>query len=254
MKPYNPSAKCEKCGSDKTDTTWHVTRGKNWCRDVCGFAAIDGDHMLRHCSNCGFEWLEAPMDVAQEPVAYPYGYAFGRYQQQGKGGPKVLQSILVGFRDITDEQAVEFAAKIEEMLAVAGFRPVNGKPKYMAENKPSWNGKTGIIWVSGFIEHTDRSTLPSRVYDIPYPAPSTYAVTFAVCFEKLPARFSIVAEYGITILSNVAPRQGYDCYGPDICVVHIFGGDSERPLIVFENFQLTQFNDRIPSITIEESK
>lgn len=127
LPPYNPSAKCVKCGSERVDTAFHLGECTAIIVEQIGRPPVKvsgakphpcsqtvDPHMLRHCSNCGYEWLEAPVDQIEEAVQYPFsGYAFGRYQLQGKGGPKHLRA-WVEFKGMTEDEAKKFA---DELLA-----------------------------------------------------------------------------------------------------------------------------------------
>lgn len=67
MNPYNKKSFCVKCGEEKTITsTYH--RASNGCEmylgeDVCFMIKLE--HILRHCQNCHWEWLEKPLNVGE---------------------------------------------------------------------------------------------------------------------------------------------------------------------------------------------
>ena len=46
MQPYNPTAKCPKCGHDKVETHYRPL-----------------NVMERRCERCSYEWPERPLDV-----------------------------------------------------------------------------------------------------------------------------------------------------------------------------------------------
>jgi hypothetical protein len=62
---FDPKAICLKCGSSEIAT--------NWCDKEDHFDKpwITGDHMHRHCRMCGYEWLEAPLDVRKSGAPNP---------------------------------------------------------------------------------------------------------------------------------------------------------------------------------------
>jgi hypothetical protein len=53
MDRYFAGRDCPKCGGH-----WVTTRFNR--ADACGRAV---EHLIRHCSNCGYEWAEAPLDA-----------------------------------------------------------------------------------------------------------------------------------------------------------------------------------------------
>lgn len=52
MKPYDPSAKCSKCGHDGVGTVF-----------VRGLVSSE-DSLKRTCLRCQYTWSEAPLDAA----------------------------------------------------------------------------------------------------------------------------------------------------------------------------------------------
>ena len=61
MDKYNLKAKCPKCGNEDINSAYHDNFTK------CGWSnRFAGEHMHRHCRNCGYEWPEQPLDV-EEP-------------------------------------------------------------------------------------------------------------------------------------------------------------------------------------------
>lgn len=58
MQPFNPEAKCAKCGSDDIHSKFCYRR-------VCWKwpNRIEGEqHMHRYCQICRYDWVEAPLD------------------------------------------------------------------------------------------------------------------------------------------------------------------------------------------------
>jgi|SRR5207253_639292 len=140
LPPYNPSAKCVKCGGEEVSTAWHQ-RGKcsrvdtsafsnvglKFCDNAKGPCAdIAEDHLLRDCSNCGYEWLERPLDGLPDKS--------GPQDKIDVLGVEVRTpewtEALITCTNMSDEKARWLAAKIEELLASNGWSPVSGKPKY----------------------------------------------------------------------------------------------------------------------------
>lgn len=93
LPPYNPSAKCVKCGNEKPRSIYHAANtclylrmrdfndidyGLNKMRvSACCLPGSPDNHMLRHCSNCGYEWLEAPIDTQPKPIYDPLNEYIG---------------------------------------------------------------------------------------------------------------------------------------------------------------------------------
>jgi hypothetical protein len=73
VKPYNKDAVCPKCGGGDIRSDFHAD---NWrdCFVGCPgnkpylpakqLPAISGEHIVRTCGYCHYEWLEAPLDAA----------------------------------------------------------------------------------------------------------------------------------------------------------------------------------------------
>lgn len=66
LPPYNPDAKCPKCGGGEVDAMWcpadatsNVSRRDAPDKDHLNVYA---EHMDRTCTRCGYAWPEAPMD------------------------------------------------------------------------------------------------------------------------------------------------------------------------------------------------
>lgn len=61
MTPYDPKAKCPKCGGDDIATLYN-----NGCTDcACGVRGISSGkkHICRHCCNCHHQWPESCIDA-----------------------------------------------------------------------------------------------------------------------------------------------------------------------------------------------
>lgn len=68
---YSDTRSCVKCDCRKVSTTYHDGRFPE-CTRECPGHHIDRPepHMLRHCTNCHYEWVEHPLDsVALTQVA-----------------------------------------------------------------------------------------------------------------------------------------------------------------------------------------
>lgn len=76
MNQYNPNAACPKCGNDKLTSSF-----KRACKDhipdlereygdhdVESPFNILSEHIVRHCTNCHFEWPELPLDARIGPT------------------------------------------------------------------------------------------------------------------------------------------------------------------------------------------
>ncbi len=62
MQPYNPAAKCPKCGHDRVSTT-HCT-GYRWGCPAGRRVLARQEHLDRRCLCCGQGWIEACLPVA----------------------------------------------------------------------------------------------------------------------------------------------------------------------------------------------
>jgi len=61
MQPFNPDAKCAKCGSDNIHSIFCVDpRYYSSCRKWPN--EVREEHIHRNCKTCRYEWLEAPLD------------------------------------------------------------------------------------------------------------------------------------------------------------------------------------------------
>lgn len=63
MKPFDPDAKCPKCGGDVIRTNYHQELAY-FKTTRCGLGFRE--HMHRQCAGCGYEWDEAPLDAARK--------------------------------------------------------------------------------------------------------------------------------------------------------------------------------------------
>lgn len=54
MKPYDPDAKCPKCGGLVIDVDW---RGK------CAEYDEEREHIRCRCRKCGYQWHAVPLDA-----------------------------------------------------------------------------------------------------------------------------------------------------------------------------------------------
>ena len=68
LPPYNPEAKCPKCGGEEAGVYW-VPKGR-----IVGTDSPHGqmyqpyDALRRRCETCGYEWEEAPCDKGKAKV------------------------------------------------------------------------------------------------------------------------------------------------------------------------------------------
>ncbi|HDY88315.1 MAG TPA: hypothetical protein ENH82_09425 [bacterium] len=74
LKPYNKDAKCPKCGNTGIKNMLlhkhEVVEGRSWqdhkhstTRNISVIKA-DQESILRECFNCGYKWLELPIDAS----------------------------------------------------------------------------------------------------------------------------------------------------------------------------------------------
>lgn len=65
MTPFNPNAKCPKCGSDQI-TSQFKPAGTNhrYVKEEMRYEeyVVKPEQIDRRCVNCGYSWPEAPMD------------------------------------------------------------------------------------------------------------------------------------------------------------------------------------------------
>lgn len=68
MQPFNPDAKCTKCGSGNAASRWfapaYYTRilGFKVEVPVPGNGIYDEEYIVRTCKTCDYRWAEAPLD------------------------------------------------------------------------------------------------------------------------------------------------------------------------------------------------
>lgn len=58
LPPYAPDATCPKCGCEEVATLFCDNPRP---LQACWRLRLDKDHFHRHCTRCGYEWLEACM-------------------------------------------------------------------------------------------------------------------------------------------------------------------------------------------------
>lgn len=63
MIPYNPNARCSKCGGEDVSSIWMP---QERCLPDC--TVISRNHNMperieRKCDRCGYTWLEEPLEV-----------------------------------------------------------------------------------------------------------------------------------------------------------------------------------------------
>lgn len=64
MNPYNKDAFCTKCGGMEITSVYHQdSTGCSVVQGVCYW--VKPEHMLRHCKNCHWEWLEKPLNIKE---------------------------------------------------------------------------------------------------------------------------------------------------------------------------------------------
>lgn len=61
---YNPGQSCVKCGGKDISSSWHKDsyRCNHSSSSIACYGHGDSEHILRHCRNCRYEWVEAPLD------------------------------------------------------------------------------------------------------------------------------------------------------------------------------------------------
>jgi predicted nucleic-acid-binding Zn-ribbon protein len=72
VKPYNKKARCPKCGGEDIGSGYHRRGGiGHTCAYGCPayWQSDIGEHIKRHCKNCHYEWLEAPLDAKAKKQA-----------------------------------------------------------------------------------------------------------------------------------------------------------------------------------------
>jgi predicted nucleic-acid-binding Zn-ribbon protein len=63
MKPYNPKAKCPKCGHNHAATNFDA-KGED--KPLGEGGQYERDTLSRRCERCGYTWCEAPRDAKKE--------------------------------------------------------------------------------------------------------------------------------------------------------------------------------------------
>lgn len=65
MKPFDPNAKCPKCGHDNIKTAYYENDEHRWH----GYNKLDrerSEHLRRTCERCRYQWNELPIGVSDE--------------------------------------------------------------------------------------------------------------------------------------------------------------------------------------------
>lgn len=64
MKPYDPNAKCPKCGWDEISSSW-IPADKCWTAEPRRWEGNQTReaHISRTCRRCHYRWPEAPLDA-----------------------------------------------------------------------------------------------------------------------------------------------------------------------------------------------
>lgn len=64
MNPYDKDAFCTKCGGTEISSGYHKkSEGCSLLSDACSW--VKPEHILRHCTNCHWEWLEKPLNIEE---------------------------------------------------------------------------------------------------------------------------------------------------------------------------------------------
>jgi hypothetical protein len=63
MKLYDPKATCVKCGGEDVTSSYHKKNeyGCSVIGDDAPCNKIQKEHIVRSCTRCYYEWLEAPL-------------------------------------------------------------------------------------------------------------------------------------------------------------------------------------------------
>lgn len=62
MNPYNPEAKCPKCGCTGIKNLYHPRSEGRYYDGFANFGQpINHEFIERECFNCGYKWNEAPL-------------------------------------------------------------------------------------------------------------------------------------------------------------------------------------------------
>lgn len=68
LPPYDPDAKCVKCGSEDVTTSFHQTTTCSFdhcdrCHNSTDCEGPSLEHFKRYCRNCLYKWVEATLDA-----------------------------------------------------------------------------------------------------------------------------------------------------------------------------------------------
>ncbi len=64
LKPFNPEARCPKCGHDTVKTRYCRGGPDSDYRDLCWDKGLNREHLHRNCERCHYEWEEACINKA----------------------------------------------------------------------------------------------------------------------------------------------------------------------------------------------
>ena len=64
MKPFDPKAKCPKCGCKEISAYFHAKGDRKPLGD---YGYYEREILARRCDRCKYEWHEAPLDVKGNP-------------------------------------------------------------------------------------------------------------------------------------------------------------------------------------------
>ena len=70
--PFDPDARCIKCGGEDIWAQWKSGGWPNTCSTISKcWLSVSVEHIHRGCRRCHYEWIEAPLDspVAQAVLA-----------------------------------------------------------------------------------------------------------------------------------------------------------------------------------------
>ena len=68
MKPFDPVAKCPKCGNDDIRATFRIKNEFGRCGEspTKHCPSTMPEHLHRECRRCHYEWVEAPLDTTKK--------------------------------------------------------------------------------------------------------------------------------------------------------------------------------------------
>lgn len=66
MKPYDPQARCAKCGGEQVRAWWRESTKQDFSWDNRHRRIVDEEYLHRTCERCGYAWAEACVEEGEQ--------------------------------------------------------------------------------------------------------------------------------------------------------------------------------------------